>query len=392
VYGSLFPLIGWTIPDENIFTYLDQGIPYIGRSDFILNILVYLPIGLFYLIALRQSYRASTAMILATLIGVAISFSMETLQVFLPNRTPAIVDLITNIMGTFFGVSLGFLSHENTFSGQKLLLLRQRYFLEGSWVNLGLVIVGLWALMHLSPLVVTLDVGKVRAGLSHILNIVHNPTMFKMYTFLSAFSYFIGLYILVRQLVKSSHSPIAMFFYFSLFVLLAKVFVVNRQASLEQISALFAATFIAVLFVQKRTNSASIFAVLSTCAGYVFSQLAPGSPGILMQPSEFTWMPFGDQIATLKGITSILENLWPFMTMSYLLCISIQKYHHRIAFIVGSIFIITLSFTMEWIQQYIPGRTADITAVFVAFIGWILPWNVNFYKYSILILSKIKQR
>jgi VanZ family protein len=210
-----------------------------------------------------------------------------------------------------------------------------------------------------------------------------------MYTFLSALSYFISLYILVRQLVKSSRSPIAMFFYFSLFVLLAKVFVINRQTSLEQISALFAATLIAVLFVHRRTNSASITAVLSTCAGYIFSQLAPGSPALLSQPTEFTWVPFGDQIATLNGINSILENLWPFMTMAYLVCISIQKYQHKIVFILGSIFIIALSFTTEWIQQYIPGRTADITAVIVAFIGWLLPWNINFCKYSKLLLNKI---
>lgn len=370
---------GWRLPQGEVFSYLSMGIPYLGRSDFILNVLVYIPVGLLFMLALRHNYRSSTAMILATAVGILLSFSMESLQVFLPNRTPGIIDLLTNTAGTFLGVALGSLTHEKTFSGRRLIAIREKYFLDGSWVNMGLTVIGVWALMLLSPLVITLDVGKLREGIAPAWHLLQDPSLFRWYSFWAAFLFFIGLNILVRQIVRPERAPVAIFLYFSLAVLLVKIFVVSRQFSLEQVIALFGATLFASIFSNARTNVASRISVIAICTGYIISQLAPGTEA-LTQSSEFNWIPFGDQIATLNGISSILENLWPFMAMAYLLHISIQEYQRNIVMIVGGFFVAILSFALEWMQQYIPGRTADISAVIVALIGWLIPLKNSFYN------------
>jgi VanZ family protein len=371
-YGSLFPLSGWRSPPGDVFAYLGMGIPYLGRSDFVLNVLVYIPVGLFFLIAFRRSFGSGTAVLLATLTGILLSFSMETLQVFLPNRSPGIIDLITNTMGTFFGALLSHLAHGKTSTGQRLHALREHYFLQGSWVNMGLLILGLWALMHLSPIVVTLDMGKIRQGLAPTWHLLQDPSLFRGYSFFSSFMFFIGLNITVRQMVKPGRPAIALFFFFSLAVLLAKVFVISRQISPEQILALLAATLFTSFLTNPRTNAASRMAVIAIGLGYIISQLAP-STDIVYTSTTFNWIPFKDQNANLNGISSILENIWPFMAIGYLLHISIQETQRKFVLIVGGLFVALLAFSMEWMQQDIPGRTADISAVIVAIVGWIIP-------------------
>lgn len=364
---------GWRPPAGEMYSFLTAKFPvHLGRSDIVLNILVYMPVGLLFFLALRNHSRSFFMMVLATSLGTLLSFSMESLQVFLPSRTPSVIDLITNSMGTFFGVVLGHLSNVNTFTGQRLITLRNKYFLDGSWVNMGLIVIGLWSLMHLSPIVVTLDIGKIHEGLAPVWHVLQDPSLFGWYSFFATFSFLIGLSIIVRQIVRPERSPVVIFFYFSLAVLLAKIFIVSRQVSLEQIIALFAATLFASRFSNTRTNAASRMAIVSICIGYVISQLAPGVDA-LSYSSEFNWIPFNDQNATLNGISSILENIWPFMAMAYLLHISIQEYQRSMVIIAGGFFVVFLTFSMEWIQQYIPGRTADISAVLVALIGWIIP-------------------
>lgn len=374
-YGSLFPISGWRSPPGDVFAYLGMGIPYLGRSDFVLNVLVYMPVGLFFLLALRRSFSSGIAVLLATLTGILLSFSMETLQVFLPNRSPGIIDLVTNTMGTFFGAMLGHLAHGKTSSGQRLLALREHYLLEGSWVNMGLLILGLWALMHLSPIVVSLDMGKIRQGLAPTWHLLQDPSLFRGYSFFSTFMFFIGLNITVRQMVKPGRPAIALFFLFSLAVLLSKVFVISRQISPEQILALLAATLFTSFLTNPRTNAASRMAVIAICLGYIISQLAPGTG---LASHTFGWIPFHDQNANLNGISSILENIWPFMAIGYLLHISISETQRKFVLIVGGLFVALLAFSMEWLQRDIPGRTADISAVIVAIVGWIIPLSNRF--------------
>lgn len=76
-------------------------------SDIILNIIFFIPIG-FVLASyiLESSFSKRVSMVLVLLSGLGLSICIECMQIFISNRFPSIVDLITNTTGTFLGYAL----------------------------------------------------------------------------------------------------------------------------------------------------------------------------------------------------------------------------------------------------------------------------------------------
>jgi glycopeptide antibiotics resistance protein len=70
----------------------------------IANVFLFMPLGgsLTYLIH-RSGSTWSTTLLLVALVCPVFSLTIETMQVFLPSRTSAIADIITNSLGGLFG-------------------------------------------------------------------------------------------------------------------------------------------------------------------------------------------------------------------------------------------------------------------------------------------------
>ncbi|MHB1591847.1 MAG: VanZ family protein, partial [Sulfuricella sp.] len=106
VYGSLYPFSGW-LPAEDMLAFLTDPWPrYIIRSDIIINILVYLPMGLLVARALRYRLRPGAAVIAATALCLLLSLTMESLQALLPDRVSSLLDLLLNGLGGLGGALL----------------------------------------------------------------------------------------------------------------------------------------------------------------------------------------------------------------------------------------------------------------------------------------------
>ena len=86
----------------------------------------------------------------------------------------------------------------------------------------------------------------------------------------------------------------------------------------------------------------------------------------------------------ITGLIDILGDLWPFVTLSYLARLAAGK-RRPMLILAGTVTIFPLVFALEWYQQYLPGRSPDITDAIIATIAWLLPW---FYP----ALSKRKQQ
>ena len=107
VYGSLSPFSGWR----------DQGLDFteVLRAPFqltytafdaVINLLSYLPFGLLVGLTLRKRFGALASIVLGLCAGMALSASMEYLQMYLPTRTSSNMDLLSNSAGTLFGAIL----------------------------------------------------------------------------------------------------------------------------------------------------------------------------------------------------------------------------------------------------------------------------------------------
>jgi VanZ family protein len=74
--------------------------------DIVLNVVAFIPLGFFfcsYWSSVRPIIRPALA---ATVLGLAVSLTIEILQSYLPTRSSGTTDLITNTLGAFLGVRL----------------------------------------------------------------------------------------------------------------------------------------------------------------------------------------------------------------------------------------------------------------------------------------------
>jgi glycopeptide antibiotics resistance protein len=108
-------LVGWLTlgpqpldeePNGVLFRLLDllgrhsstSWITYFGL-EFTANILMFVPVGLFFLLLLGRSYW-----FVAIFAGVVLTFAIETAQIFLPERVSDPRDLVSNSLGALIGV------------------------------------------------------------------------------------------------------------------------------------------------------------------------------------------------------------------------------------------------------------------------------------------------
>lgn len=160
VYASLYPFAGWRVPGVGPLEFLLLGWPRWWTSfDLISNLLGYLPLGFLYFAALVRSGRpAGRSAWIASALGTLLSFSMEFLQNYLPQRVSSNVDLGLNAAGTVLGVGIGLIlnRHGGIERWQKM---RERWFVARSAGGMALLV--LWPIGLLFPTAVPFGLGHV---------------------------------------------------------------------------------------------------------------------------------------------------------------------------------------------------------------------------------------
>lgn len=372
VYGSLYPLSGWRVPAGPIFSFLTAPFPdQLSRADVLTNVLAYIPLGGLIAWTLRRGGKAATV-IVAAMAGAALSFAMESVQMFLPSRTSSNVDLLTNIAGVALGALAGCVFRPGSGFRQRLTALRSRWFAADQGVDVGLAAVLLWASSQLSPFVPSMDVSSVRRGLSPLWYGFNNPSSISGLKVASYALDIAGLGLLTTVLAHAQKRVVAHFLLFAGLVLCLKPFIVERQLSLEAISGLVVAG--ALLALAPRGKGArALLAMLCIVAGFMVQELTPFSG----TTHDFNWMPFAGQVDnTVSGFASILEGVWPFVALSALTMLGFGLKKKPMLY--GGGILLLMVFGLEWAQQQIPGRYGDITTLILAALGWTIPWlSVN---------------
>lgn len=151
IYASLYPFAGWErmgIPLEN---YLFEPIPprYWTGFDVATNILGYVPLGVLAVYAFYPSVRGFAAMLLAALLGILVTGSMEALQSFLPTRVTSNLDFLTNSTGALLGAIIGAFTYHQMLERSHLRRIRHRLFTPEA--SRGVVVLMLWPLAQIYP-------------------------------------------------------------------------------------------------------------------------------------------------------------------------------------------------------------------------------------------------
>jgi VanZ family protein len=168
LYASLYPFDGWRWPPGQTLQSLAAlpWPPWRDPDDAWINLAGYLPLGALLLIAVRRSGGPWWLGIMAgLLLPSALSYTMEVLQHFLPNRHPSLKDWALNSAGGAIGVVLGLV-------GQALGLhlrwhaLRERWFSSDSAGALALLV--LWPAALLFPAPAPLGLGQIAPRLQDL--------------------------------------------------------------------------------------------------------------------------------------------------------------------------------------------------------------------------------
>jgi VanZ family protein len=151
VYASLSPFLGWQEQGLEFLEVLVSplGLTYTG-FDALSNVLAYFPFGVFLALTLRIYFRSGTSVLLATLIALTLSVSMEYLQMYLPSRTSSNADMLANGFGALVGALLAvMIAHRAWFL--RMTEWRIGLFRQGAAVDFGLALVMLWMFAQINP-------------------------------------------------------------------------------------------------------------------------------------------------------------------------------------------------------------------------------------------------
>ena len=160
VYASLYPFTGWRLPGVGLLDFMLLGWPHWWTwFDLVSNLFGYMPLGLLLFVALIRSGRpAGRSAWLASAAGTLLSFTMETLQNYLPQRVSSNVDLGLNALGTVLGVVIGLVLHWRG-GIERWQKLRERWFVARSAGGMAMLI--LWPIGLLFPTAVPFGLGRV---------------------------------------------------------------------------------------------------------------------------------------------------------------------------------------------------------------------------------------
>jgi len=322
IYSSLHPFTGWSDPAAPLLAYLSGDWPrYYTAFDVIVNVLAYLPLGFLLVPALHPRFKPWPAACAATTAAL-LSFSLETLQNFLPNRVPSNVDLGTNALGGLVGAALGLRWGRLLTDGGRLYRLRHRLFVPGKAADFGLVLLAAWLLAQLNPEILLFGTGDVRSLLGLPPPLPYTVGRFFAVEFGVAAAATMATGLIAATLVRGGRLwPIALVLLAALVIkALASALLVNLGQFGYWITRgnMAGAASGAVLVLA--ANRLSVLAQRVTAAiALLFAtalvNLAPENPYIAA--SVAVWQP--SHFLNFNGLTRLVSSLWPFAALSYLM-------------------------------------------------------------------------
>ena len=322
VYASLHPFSGWRDRGLPTLTFLEAGWPrYWTVFDLAFNVLAYLPLGFLLTLSLRRRAGRWLAAVTALLIGVLLSFGLECIQTWLPARVASNIDLSTNALGCALGALLALWHDASLF--EKIARLQRLLLAPKPHAELGLVVIGLWLLLQLSPETLLFGSGDLRQLLDLASAVPYAAhSFFVMETGITVCN-MIAVGLLARTLMANRGSPAAVLttlFAVALIVrtLAAAILVAPGEALAwltpgASLGLLVGAALLAALLWLPASLRIAL-AGLMLMAGTVLVNVTPPNP--YSAAALATWRQ--GHFLNFNGLTRLTASLWPFIALPYL--------------------------------------------------------------------------
>lgn len=322
VYGSLYPFSGWQNFGLAPFDFLFLPWPrYWTAFDLIVNIIVYFPLGFFATLALRRVPGRFSAPLLATLLGLCLSLSMEILQSWLPTRVASNVDLGSNTLGALIGsvaaVSIGHRAQDWWRS------FRQKVIAPLPHVDLGLALLGLWLLTLLSPETLLFGTGDLRQILTWMPSLSYSPDVYRLAETAVVASNLVAVGLFAGAMTAGRWRAFLIvpgFFALAILVRSLGAAILAGPENFLQwwtpgvVQGLSIGSMVLGVGLLFSGTVRLILAALALMVGIVFVNLAPVDPYSLAALTLWRQGHF----LNFNGLTRWVSTIWPLMALAYL--------------------------------------------------------------------------
>lgn len=345
---------------------LKQGLPRLhewippSRRDTVVNLLLYVPFGLLGALALDARSGIAGRLVWPVSGAAALSLMVEVAQHALPPRDPALADWVFNTVSAAVGALLAV--------GWRALPRSRFVPSKGSLGGRGAIETGpavgvlaaLWVAAHLAPFVPRLRPGRVSAAIEASLALELSPSRvlawLACYLVLAA-----GLRAVVRW--RSFWSVLLTATLASLGLRL--LFVGQRLSPDEVLGALVALPAVAILGLGRmRWDPTPVFR--AACLAVLAAGLWPivGSTTVV-GATDIAWLPFAELAgaAADPGSLPAIERLFLGIGLAWL------AWHSRTRRLSPLLIAFLVALSVEFLQQWIPGRMPDTTDLAALLIG-----------------------
>lgn len=340
-------------------------------SDCIQNIFLFMPIGFFGWISTRRFNLRINNWLIVLFYGAFLSFSVEFFQLFTTDRTTSVTDLITNITGTFFGMTLAFLIRNSwkKVSNQEMITQISHYPLFTPLIFLACIICAYLLL----PFDFALDYSLFKLKLRRIFD---SPLHFTFsgknepFTILF-FSILTFLCLKISSHLKAKSSALITLsglFLFSVFLESLQLIIKSRVPELTDIiveAIGIVAGFLFFLFCQKGFSGSHLILKSSFFLAFFSNQFYPYKFSWSFQ--KIIWHPFfsSNSHSTMANLSNTIETSIIYSFAGYL-------YHHlyrNFSTKSSSMIVVLVMITViEVLQGWVAGRNPDMTDITVAFL------------------------
>jgi VanZ family protein len=334
VYASVQPFRNWRMPDAAFYDFLNAPWPYyITLKDVLVNLAAYIPLGFLVTLGLRLRLAPVAAVAGGTVIAIALSILMESVQMFLPSRVATNVDVLANGAGGLIGALAAPLFLPTRALGTRLGTLRDRVFAPGVVPDIGIVLVLLWIATQLNPWTQVMGPGQLRESFDWPDLFAYTPTRLATAETLVVMFNLLGIGLLLSTLIRPG---VRRRYAVGMVVTLALAVKVLISLVLEKPQAMWAwltpglgmGLLLGLLLLRgllELHHGARLWmALVCTVLAVIAINLAPGNPYANLPPLLTSGRT--SHLLSFSSILSAWSDLWPLLAVGYF---SAAIWHHR---------------------------------------------------------------